>query len=221
MRHLDLFSGIGGFALAARWVGWETVGFCEIDPYCQKVLRKHWPDVPIIQNIRTFDDYEQFRDVSIVTGGYPCQPFSSAARGRNTATDLWPEFRRVVQGLRPDWVVIENVISRSTTHLEQAGLALESDEYATWFFDVGVEINGHTRRRGYVVAHSYGESESGGAIDEEMASLPEITRYGRTDPDPMGMDDGLPPRMDRLRGLGNAIVPQVAERIFRAINEIA
>ena len=84
MKHLDLFSGIGGFALAARWVGWETVGFCEIDPYCQKVLAKHWPGVPIYEDVRDVtaerlgaDGVIAMGARIIITGGFPCQDISA------------------------------------------------------------------------------------------------------------------------------------------------
>ncbi len=80
MKHLDLFSGIGGFALASCRVGWDIVGFCEIDPYCQKVLQKHWPDVLIHNDIRSLSG-DEFGAVDIITGGFPCQDISYAGKG--------------------------------------------------------------------------------------------------------------------------------------------
>src|SRR5687768_10176530 len=108
LRHLDLFSGIGGFALAARMVGgYETVAFCEIEPYCQAVLRKHWPGVPI------YDDVRSVRGVGcdVITGGFPCQPFSQAGKrmGREDDRALWPEYRRVIEDSGAAWVIGENV----------------------------------------------------------------------------------------------------------------
>ena len=111
MKHLDLFSGIGGFALAARWVGWETVGFCEIDPYCQRVLRRHWPDVPIHNDIRTLDG-NAIGPVDIITGGFPCQDISWAGPGDGIGgkrSGLWGEYGRIIGEIRPRLVVVENV----------------------------------------------------------------------------------------------------------------
>lgn len=111
IRHLDLFSGIGGFALAARWVGWRTIGFVEIDSFCQKVLKKHWPGVQIESDIKqiTANTFRECPDV--ITGGFPCQPFSIAGKRRGTADDrhLWPEMVRVISEIRPTWVIAENV----------------------------------------------------------------------------------------------------------------
>jgi len=146
MRMLDLFSGIGGFALAAQWV-WddnlEIVSFCEIDPFCQKVLKKHWPDVPCREDIRRLKNEpdtnskqcglhteknkqeleregfselcsEQSRNmgrVDILTGGFPCQPFSAAGlrKGKEDDRFLWPEMFRVISEFRPTWIIGENV----------------------------------------------------------------------------------------------------------------
>ena len=146
MRMLDLFSGIGGFALAAQWV-WgdnlEIVSFCEIDPFCQKVLKKHWPDVPICEDIRKLDygwitanaksarstgiqETRNHREllnpgdgdtglpqkkIDLLTGGFPCQPFSAAGlrKGKEDDRFLWPEMFRVISEFRPTWIIGENV----------------------------------------------------------------------------------------------------------------
>src|SRR5690606_12392126 len=101
VRMLDLFSGIGGMALAAEWAGIETVAFCEIEPYCQKVLKKHWPTVPIYTDVRKLTRERLEKDgvigngrtIDLICGGYPCQPFSVAGKRRGTEDDryLWPE----------------------------------------------------------------------------------------------------------------------------------
>ncbi|MGY8962527.1 MAG: DNA cytosine methyltransferase, partial [Rhodospirillales bacterium] len=111
MKHLDLFSGIGGFALAARRVGWDTVGFCEIDPYCQKVLAKHWPGVPIYEDVTKLDG-TKVGPVDIITGGFPCQDISVA--GKQVGIDgersgLWSELARIIGEVRPRYAVLENV----------------------------------------------------------------------------------------------------------------
>lgn len=109
MKMLDLFSGIGGFSLAASWLGVETVGFVEIDPWCQKVLAKNFPGVAIHGDIKSFDGRE-YSGVDIVTGGFPCQPFSAAGRrtGREDPRYLWPEMLRVIGESRPSYVMVEN-----------------------------------------------------------------------------------------------------------------
>ncbi len=132
--HIDLFSGIGGFALAARWSGIRTVAFCEIDPFCQKVLRKNFgKDIFIHDDIKTFtnaessgfnsiggtlsekwewqpDCHNSFRPF-LLTGGFPCQPFSCAGQRKGTGDDrhLWPHMLRVIQEFHPRWIIAENV----------------------------------------------------------------------------------------------------------------
>lgn len=217
MKHLDLFSGIGGFALAAQRVGWETVGFCEIDPFCQKVLHKHWPDVPIHRDIRELNG--SYKSAQVITGGFPCQPFSTAARGRNNAEDMWPEMYRLICETRPNWVVAENVPGGRFKHIERACAGLARIGYTCWPFDVAVETRRHNRRRIWIVAHADSDRESDGPFDEKVALLQEATRFGDGfNAKTMGVDDGLPGRMDRLMSLGNSIIPQIAEVIFRAIN---
>ena len=258
MRHLDLFSGIGGFALAARWVGWETVGFCEIDPYCQKVLRKHWPDVPIYDDVRELRG-ETVGHVDIITGGYPCQPFSVAGKRRGEADDrhLWPEFARLIRELRPRWVLGENVAGHISMGLDDVLADLEGLGYSWEAFVIpacAVDAK-HRRARLWIVGNANNEGESTGAINDETSELPQVVadtassrqsgqgqplerggtttaREGQTDnvesvsigakwssePDVGRVVNGIPKRVDRLRGLGNAIVPQIAELIFRAID---
>ncbi len=103
MKHLDLFSGIGGFALAARWIGWQTVAFCEIEPYCRKILAKNFPGVPIHDDIHNVEGSEYRGRIQLVTGGFPCQPHSVAGsrRGRDDARHLWPAFARIIEEARP------------------------------------------------------------------------------------------------------------------------
>ena len=111
-RHLDLFSGIGGNALAVEMVWPNAVhSFVEIDPFCQAILRKHWPTAQIHDDIKTFVGPPPVARPDILTGGFPCQPFSAAGKRRGTEDDrhLWPEMLRVIQQTRPRWVLAENV----------------------------------------------------------------------------------------------------------------
>jgi len=160
MRHLDLFSGIGGFALAASWV-WgdehEIVGFCEIDSFCQKVLKKHWPNVPIYPDIKELKG-DQFNAVELVTGGFPCQPYSVAGKqqGKEDDRHLWPEMFRIIREARPHWVIAENVPGIVNMELDQVLFDLESEDY-TWetFIIPACAINApHKRNRVWVVAYS-------------------------------------------------------------------
>ena len=110
MTHLDLFSGIGGFALAAGWAGFETIGFSEIDDYASRVLAKHWPHVKNYGDIKNIKGSE-IGTVELITGGFPCQPFSVAGkqRGKEDNRHLWPEMFRVISEVGPRWVLGENV----------------------------------------------------------------------------------------------------------------
>ncbi len=268
MRHLDLFSGIGGFALAARWVGWETVGFCEIDPYCQKVLRKHWPDVPIYEDIRELDG-RTVGHVDIITGGSPCQPFSVAGKqmGEKDDRDLWPEFTRLVRECETQWAIGENVTGFIRLGLDTLLSNLDGLGYSTETFVIPALAVGalHQRDRVWVVANSncYGPQERGyvqetcdkanerkqaGRQADRVSSSEDVANTkcgeqslgrssgrdgrlwqsfpqdgnweGEDQPTLDGEANGIPARLDRLRGLGNAIVPQVAEVIFKAIERV-
>ena len=134
MRLLDLFSGIGGFSYAAETLigGYETVAFCEMDEFCQKVLKKHWPQVPIFDDVRTLDAVRLGR-IDIVTGGYPCQPFSQAGRrqGEEDERHLWPEMLRIIKSCQPRYVVAENVAGHVTMGLDQVLTDLEDQGYTT------------------------------------------------------------------------------------------
>lgn len=237
-----MFSGIGGFALAAQRVGWETVGFCEIEPYCQKVLKKHWPDVPIYDDIRTLTS-EQIGSVDIITGGFPCQDISVAntkAEGiAGARSGLWSELHRLIDELRPRIAVMENVTALLGRGLGVVlGSLAEIGYDAEWHCIPASAVGApHQRDRIWIIAYPNSKRMEGpratpspgkagpwgwrGKRDFQALCAAPFQRRDMRWPQPIlrRMDDGLQARVDRLRGLGNAIVPQVAETIFRAINE--
>ena len=160
------------------------------------------------------------RHIDLLTAGFPCQPFSTAARGRNNARDWWPEALEIIRCVRPLWVILENVPGRRFEHLERACDDLEAIDYAVWPLDIAVEIKNHVRRRGWIVAHADSEGEPQCPIDAEMAGLQEAARRWRNISEPMGMDDGIPGKTHRMRALGNAIRVYEAEMLIRAITTV-
>ena len=134
-----------------------TVAFCERDAYCQKVLAKHWPGVPIFDDVTTLKGAD-VGAVDLITGGYPCQPFSVAGKRRGEADEryLWPEFLRLVRELRPSWVVGENVAGHVTKGLDTVCNDLEGEGYAVQAFVFPASAVGanHQRERCFVVAHA-------------------------------------------------------------------
>ena len=111
MTHGSLFSGIGGFDLAAEWMGWENVFHCEYDPFCQKVLKHHFPNSKLYEDIKTFDASNYSGRIDILTGGFPCQPFSNAGLRKGTEDDrhLWPQMLRIIKEISPRYIMGENV----------------------------------------------------------------------------------------------------------------
>ena len=354
MNHLDLFSGIGGFALACQWNGIETISFVEIDKFCQKVLKKHWPDVPIVEDIRDvkrikevvanasrerlqepqyntrdntsdatqgragMDNRFERLDSLLLTAGFPCQPFSCAGRRKGKADDryLWPETLAVIEAVKPDWVLLENVAGILNMVFPDSAVGVASQasfcevpnediaDYGTiiggikrdlrqagyetvWLVIPACAVGApHRRDRVWVIGNSTGngwhEPQDGQSNQErgngdtpwtnqvwelegtdslwgialnakcegcigrssrsgtdgkrleaneqagdkswgttarcnEIPGWPEdwyevATRFCR-------VDDGISNRVDRLKALGNAIVPQVAYEIIRAIKE--
>jgi DNA (cytosine-5)-methyltransferase 1 len=109
--HGSLFSGIGGFDLAAQWMGWRNAFHCEMDPFCQKVLQHHWPDADLHPDVKKMNGKQYADRIDILTGGFPCQPYSAAGKreGKNDERHLWPEMLRIIREISPTWVVGENV----------------------------------------------------------------------------------------------------------------
>jgi len=163
LRHLDLFSGIGGFSLGLEATGgFETVAFCDIEKYCLEILEKRYPGVPRYTNIKELN-YETIKTdgvfpIDIITGGYPCQPFSVAGRkkGEKDPRHLWPEMFRLVQELQPSWVIGENVSGHIKLGLDTVLKNLESEGYSARTFSISASSIGanHQRERVWIVANS-------------------------------------------------------------------
>jgi len=286
MKHLDLFSGIGGFALGLKWVGgYETIGFCEIDKYCQKVLKKHWSDVPVYEDVTTLN-YEQFTgQVDIITGGFPCQDISLAGRGAGLSGKRSGLYRHLVDALRvvrPRYAILENVAALLGRGMGTVlGDLVEIGYDAEWHCIPASSVGArHQRDRIWIVAksnstdggrrraHGQGEDEGWKESHTESTSLQskdwetytnnikpgsktvadtyssrlkkwlfssrsqsrkrqaesrqaaERDSWWETEPDVGRMANGIPKRVDRLRGLGNAVVPQIVEILGRAIKEL-
>lgn len=236
MIHLDLFSGIGGFSLAVDqvWPGLEHV-FCDIDPFCRAVTEKHWPGSKQYGDIRDITDAKH---CFLLTGGFPCQPFSVSGQKRGTADEryLWPEMLRVIRLTAPFWIIGENVGGLASwdggvVH-ERICVDLENEGYAVQSFIIpacAVQAP-HRRDRIWFVAHANSKNversivpqksngfTTGTMVIPEMWKARESILSGtvlcRT-------TDGIPNRVDRTKALGNAIVPQVAVEIMRAMKSM-
>lgn len=261
MRHLDLFSGIGGFALAVEEVWGTDVEhiFCDIEPFSQRILAKHWPNSLIYGDIRELRGSE-VGQIDILTGGFPCQPFSVAGkrRGKGDDRDLWPEMFRLIQETRPTWVLGENVAGFVGMELDRSLSDLEGIGYSVQAFDIPALAAQapQIRHRTWIVAHSnFGqrvqsyeevcarrdaaspgskdisdthsiglEGSTKGQVSGEQELPKEPLRNGQderrgwpTEPELGRVAHGIPDRAHRIKSLGNAIVPQVAAEIMRAM----
>ena len=229
LKMLDLFSGIGGFSLAASWTGQiETVAFCEIEPYCQKVLHKHWPDVPIFSDIKELRG-EDVGAVDIICGGFPCQPWSIAGGqlGECDTRNMWPDTFRVISEVNPGWFIGENVPGLSDEYLDKICSDLESKAFTVWTIEIPAIIVGapHLRSRLWIVAYPNSQRlerlhNEGYGINMQRPQK-NVSRYiWQATPEVYRPGNGIPFRVERTRAGGNAIVPQVAFQLFKAIVEV-
>lgn len=169
LRHVDLCSGIGGFSLAFEEVGLsKTIMFCDTEKWCRDILAKHWPNVPITEDVKELanDPERNVPDCDILTAGYPCQPFSVAGKQRGTEDDrhIWPYIFRIVAHKRPTWCCFENVYGHVGMGLDEVLHDLESEGYATRTFIVPASGIGarHKRDRLWIIARNVGNPKSGG-----------------------------------------------------------
>lgn len=164
-RFVEFCAGIGGFSLAASWCGWDVVGQVEIDPWCRRVLAKHWPDALRLDDLREVRG-DEWGTVDVVAGGIPCQPFSVAGKQAGAADDrhLWPEVARILKVMRPRWVCIENVSGFVHLALDDVLADLASQGYETGTVVLPAASVGapHRRDRVWIVAHAEVEGLSRG-----------------------------------------------------------
>jgi DNA (cytosine-5)-methyltransferase 1 len=277
MKCGHLFNGIGGFALAASWMGWENVFHCEIDIFCNRVMKKNFPDSRELGDIKKQDFNGYLHTVELLTGGFPCQPYSTTGKrvGTEDSRHLWPEMLRAIREIRPIWVVGENVRGLTNWNggmvFDEVQAAMEAEGYEVLpFLLPAAGVGGpHERYRIWFIAHAdkVGQLEyskiqeknntklvegmeerygldalhAGGIVADTNESIKkrrdyqerkektelELGRYVTcssgywenfpTKPGIRGRNDGIPNWVDRIGALGNAIVPQVALQIFKAI----
>ena len=308
LNHGSLFSGIGGFDLAAQWVGWNNIFQVEKDKWCRKVLAKNFPAVERFADIKDFTGYEYTGRIDIISGGFPCQPFSVAGKRKGKDDDryLWEEMLRVITTIKPTYVVGENVTGIIGLALDTVLSDLEAQDYTTETFIIPAcgKNAWHRRDRVWIVAYANSirrqdeQKETGQPLcngkwndtieeqgrgkqqcrtgkpssvfpdtksklsnerengnDKEQGKIqlqtggsnsvstntyntgceeqrepiadgtelfaPKCSSWREAEPGVGRVVDGLPNRVDRLKGIGNAIVPQVAYEIFNAINNAA
>jgi len=232
MKHIGLFEGIGGFSLAARWMGWETIAWCEWNEYCQKILKQHFKEAQGHGDI-TQTDFTIYRGkCNILTGGFPCQPYSLAGqrKGKEDERHLWPEMLRAIREVQPEWVVGENVpgllnwnggmvLHEIKTDLENEGFEV----FPPLVLPACAVDADHRRDRVWIVAHAKSSTRIHENKNEgqNAQKIPKIRFDGnrKSEPSLSGGIDGVPDWVDRVKALGNSIVPQVAFNIFRSIAE--
>ena len=225
MNELALFAGAGGGILGGHLLGWRTVCAVERSAYCARRLMQrqnegHLPPFPVWDDVRAFDGRAWRGLVDVVSGGFPCQAHSSAARGRTVADDLWPEMRRVVADAAPRFVFAENVVRKA---IDNAAEDLEAMGYKTRCIALAASDLGadHIRQRYWLLAYTDDDSELLLPVDAEVAELPRVhAGIWEAEPDEPRMDDGVAHRVDRLAATGNGQVPVVAAAAWQMLTRL-
>lgn len=254
MKVLDLFSGIGGFSLGFERVGWQTVAFCEIDKHCQVVLRSHWPEVIIFDDITKLDKSKLSSDIDVICGGFPCQDISVAGHQEGitgSRSNLWKEYKRLINEIRPKYAIIENVANLRNNGLVTVLQDLAEIRYnAEWHCISARNVGApHRRDRIWIIAYPDGERCQGerelGEVSELFADkigqailrdsvsrdtwkkepVPRIAD-GKLNPEfvewmmgyPIGWTESIT-RIQRIKGLGNSLVPVIPEIIADALSK--
>jgi DNA (cytosine-5)-methyltransferase 1 len=223
MKTGSLFAGIGGFDLGLERAGFHISWQVEIDERCRGVLNRHWPAITCYRDIYDLKG-ENLEYVDVLCGGFPCPVVSQAARGRNVAVSLWPEYSRLIREIRPRYVIMENVeglLSRGRGFGGVLGDLAEAGYDATWRVLRASDFGAlHYRPRVWLVGYPHRNGQPDLSLDDEVARLPQLRGSlwsWENSPRGLGVADGIPARMDRLQMLGNSLVPQIAEWIGRRI----
>lgn len=220
---MHIFAGAGGGILADILLGHQPVCAVEINEYCQQVLSARQKDgclpwFPIFADVQHFDGRPWRGIIDVVSGGFPCQAYSSAAAGKNVADDLWPEMRRIVADVAPRYVSAENVARKA---IDKAADDLEQMGYKTRCIELSAKDLGgdHVRGRCWLVAYTDDPSELLRAVNAKVEIVPSMAEnVWRSDPGVTRVSDGLAYRMDRLKASGNGQVPIVAIGALAALS---
>ncbi len=238
MRVLDLFSGIGGFSLGLERAGMKTVAFCEIDPFCMAVLKKHWPNVPIFDDVRTLTN-EKTGPIDLVCGGFPCQDISIAGKGAGIdgeRSGLWKEYARLIGEIRPRYVIVENVSALLGRGLGRVlGDLAEIGYDAEWHCIPATYVGArHIRDRVWIIAYPISDRFKRPILTRDSIVETKISfdwcapqraheqmdwNKWATESPVLGTNDDVPEWVDAVDALGNAVVPQIPELIGLAIME--
>lgn len=242
LTFISLFAGFGGIDLGLERAGMRCVAQVEIDDYATRVLAKHWPTVPRFKDVRGVGAHN-LPSADVIAGGFPCQPHSLAGARRASADerDLWGEYARIIGEIKPRWVMAENVPGLLSSDdgrffgnvlRDLAQLGYDAEWHCLRAADFGAP---HQRERIFIIAYPTGTRREGVLCNHSNASRPTYDKWPATPPrtradliawvERQGMDepplhrigDGISARVERLRGLGNAVVPHAAEFVGRAI----
>lgn len=233
LRVLDLFSGIGGFSLGLERAGMKAVAFCEIEPFPRKVLAKHWPNVPIYDDVRTLTAERLAADgiaVDVIRGGFPCQDISFVGAGAGLAGErsgLWREYARLIGEIRPQYVIVENVAALLSRGLgdvlsDMAALGYDAEWHCIRAARVGLP---QARDRVWIIAYADSQRFQRRLQNGQIFGIEALSVYKIWDEVPSRFvthcNDGIPREVVRSaeasKALGNAVVPQIPELIGRAI----